>query len=430
MLIEFFGENFGCFRDEFRLSMLATDIDPESERGIVQVPIIGDSEPLRLLRSVALYGPNASGKSTVLRAARSLRALILGAARFRSDERIELYEPFAGGKSAKQPVRLGLKAVIDGVVYDYETSFDERQVIRERLDQYIADRSVNLFHREKQEVTGEWTNDEQFKLIGRDFRPNALLLSLADTLAPALGRQIAPALIRLLRFYDASSTTAHFRWGGQQAARMATRDPIFRDWLLRQLKAADVGVSDLAVRRLRRVEQGELFLFEEVSDDTELRGTREPMQHRFLFTHSGPEGSFQIPYEDESYGTRKLINLAPILYDLESREAPVAAFVDEIGAALHPTLLIGLIQHVNCQTTAHSKQGQLIFATHETSLIDSEAKSAILRRDQVYFTEKLSSGMAKLYSLGEFKERQNINLRKRYLEGRYGAIPALGNFPE
>jgi AAA15 family ATPase/GTPase len=76
MLIELYGQNFGCFRDEFRLSMLATDIDLDSDRGIVEVKVEGDDEPLRLLRAVAIYGPNGSGKSTVLNAAKSLGLLI------------------------------------------------------------------------------------------------------------------------------------------------------------------------------------------------------------------------------------------------------------------------------------------------------------------------------------------------------------------
>ena len=73
-------------------------------------------------------------------------------------------------------------------------------------------------------------------------------------------------------------------------------------------------------------------------------------------------------------------------------------------------------------------RGQLIFATHETALLDAEAKDAVLRRDQVYLTEKDSSGASRLYSVAEFKERNNLNLRRRYLQGRYGALPALGQF--
>src|SRR5205085_7689359 len=103
--------------------------------------------------------------------------------------------------------------------------------------------------------------------------------------------------------------------------------------------------------------------------------------------------------------------------------------IDGIGASLHPTLLTALIRHFNCGNRDMSGQGQLVFATHETSLIDDEARNAVLRRDQVYFAEKDVSGVAKLYALSDFQERQNINLRKRYLEGRYGAIPSLGRFP-
>lgn len=426
MLIEFFGENFGCFRDEFRLSMVAAEIDPDSRRGIVEVALQDDPEPLRLLRAAALYGANASGKSTILRAARSLGRLILGAGRFRSDEPITVYEPFAGDGHEKRPVRLGLKAIVEGAVYDYETVFDGRQVLSERLARYVRDQAVNLFHRNNQEISGEWTSHEQFKLISHDFRPNALLLSLADTLAPGIAKGLAPSLYRLLRFYDGSASRPS-SWG-QPAARRAATDPAFREWLLEQLKAADIGVTDLIVKRSRRVAREQGYLFEELADDEQIMADAD-LLHRLAFKHSGPEGPFNIPYESESYGTQKVVNLGPVLYDLFSVKRNLTVFVDEIGASLHPTLLSGLVRHINCETR-DSVLGQLIFATHETSLIDDEAKAAILRRDQVYFTEKDASGVARLYSLADFKERQNVNLRKRYLEGRFGAIPALSEFPE
>jgi hypothetical protein len=415
MLIEFFGENFRCFRDEFRLSMLATGIDPDSNRGTVSVQVNGDPEPLRLLRAAAIYGANASGKSAVLQAAQALSYLMLLAGRFRSDEPIRVYEPFAGAEAMRKPVRLGLKAVVNGDVYDYEASFNDRQVLSERREQHVE---------------GDWTHDEQFMLIGKEFRPNALLLSLADSLTPRLARGIAPALARLLDFHDGSGIRAQLAWS-QPAARLAAQDSKFRDWLLRQLRSADVGVFDLTVRRQRRTkEEGQATLFEEIADDSgETSSPREASRYSFTFSHAGPEGLFLVPFESESYGTRKVVELAPVLYSLFSQPQATASFVDEIGASLHPVLLSGLIRHINCEARPQTAQGQLIFATHELSLIDDEARDAILRRDQVYFTEKDSQGVARLYSLAEFKERQNMNLRKRYLEGRYGAIPALGHFP-
>ncbi|NJL31659.1 MAG: hypothetical protein HC898_08525 [Phycisphaerales bacterium] len=97
---------------------------------------------------------------------------------------------------------------------------------------------------------------------------------------------------------------------------------------------------------------------------------------------------------------------------------------------MHPTLLQGLIRHFNSEIPQKKMCGQLIFVTHETALLDAEAKNAALRRDQVYLTEKDASGAARLYSVAEFNERNNLNMRKRYLQGRYGALPALGSFKD
>jgi AAA15 family ATPase/GTPase len=106
-------------------------------------------------------------------------------------------------------------------------------------------------------------------------------------------------------------------------------------------------------------------------------------------------------------------------------KAIVAYFVDEIGASLHPHLLEGTIRRFNCEANPKSIRGQMVFATHETKPLDAEARDATLRRDQIYLTDKDASGASRLYSVAEFKERNNLNLRRRYLQGRYGALPAL-----
>ncbi|HZZ43158.1 MAG TPA: AAA family ATPase [Tepidisphaeraceae bacterium] len=427
MLIELFGENFGCFRDEFRLSLLATDIDPGSNRGVAEVAIDGDPAPLRLLRAAAIYGPNASGKSTILRAANVLRHLIVRSARFRSDEQIDYYEPFAGDESKSRPVKLGMKAVIDGAVYDYEVSYTDTSVVAERLERQTGITSTVLVDRHGQEVSGEWTEDEQFLLATREFRPNALLLSLADALTPKLAQRIAPGLSSLLRFFDgaAGNRVSPFT---QPAAQLAKNNPAFKEWLLQQLRAADIGVTDLSVKQLRRVEVSQGFLFEEINEGADAAPT-EMVRHRLAFRHAGPSGTFAVPYDNESFGTKKLVELAPVLFRLFAEGGSTTSFVDEIGASLHPTLLVELIRHINCSPRSSDARGQLIFATHETSLIDDEARDAVLRRDQVYFAAKDTQGVGRLYALSDFQERQNINLRKRYLEGRYGAIPSLGPFP-
>lgn len=424
MLIEFYGQNFGCFRDEFRLSMLATDIDPDSDRGIVAVKVQGDDEPLRLLRAAAIYGANASGKSTVLRAAGVLRSLIRGTGELPSDSALQGYEPF-GFSTEKTPVRLGITAVVDGAVYDYEVQFFEKHFSAERLRLLHANEEpTELLDRHGQDVSGKWTSDPQFSLISQSFRPNALLLSLADRLAPALAKDITIGLSRLL-----GTLRSYFPFGiGEIAAQRAHTDQNFADWLAGRLKSADFGVIDMRPEEFeirRPVFAGRGTKAAEFAE-----GFATEKAYRLSLVHGTSEQTFVVPYNLESGGTRRMIEIAPLFYDLAHAERPIAAFVDELHESLHPKLLEAVIREFNCDTPMNQVRGQLIFATHETALLDGEAWTALLRRDQIYLTEKDASGAARLYSVAEFKERNNLNIRRRYLQGRYGALPSLGAFSD
>jgi uncharacterized protein len=428
MLLELYGQNFGCFHDEFRLSMLAADIDPGSDRGVVEARVEGDEEPLRLLRAVGIYGPNASGKSTVLRAASALRYLIVTTRGLRSDAPLQPYEPFALAKTQK-PVRLGAKAIIDQQVYDYEVRFERERFLSERLIWLKTDGERLLLDRQGLEASGEWMQDDRFALLAKDFRQNALLLTLADRLAPALAKKIARGLRRVLKSFDQPPQLPWFMGGGLKVAKRAREDSKFGSWLLTQLKSADIGVENLRTEETR-------ILVRVESDEAEGEKSESPVEneehtaYHLTLLHHGTGGSFPIPYHRESGGTQRLVDLAPVLYDLARSPEPSALFVDEIDSSLHPALLQAMIQHFNCEIPMADVRGQLVFVTHETALLDAEARNAVLRRDQIYLTEKDASGAARLYSVAEFKERNNLNLRRRYLQGRYGALPSLGTFAD
>jgi AAA15 family ATPase/GTPase len=430
MLIELYGKNFGCFRDEFRLSMVPTNIDPDSDRGIVEVQIEGEDEPLRLLRAVAIYGANASGKSTVIRATEALRTLL---AKIRvSDSLLEPFEPFALIPGKKGVSELGIKAVVDGRIYDYEITYDSKAFASERLLWLAKEGPITLFDRAAQHVEGEWKRTPEFGILSNQFRPNALLLSLADALAPALAKNIAVGIRRLLRGFNPVPPIWPFE-STNTVAKRVHEDAHFGAWLLAHLKSADIGVVDLKTQEHKEKERAVTFIFnfidgEEEEKDRQKRASASSIQLSLF--HRGQDGAFPIPYRRESIGTRRLIELAPLLYDLVNGPYTNARFIDEIGSSFHPDLLQGLIRHFNCEVAKKDVRGQLIFVTHETSLLDAEAKNAILRRDQIYLTEKDADGAARLYSVAEFKERNNLNIRRRYLQGRYGAIPSLGHFTE
>jgi hypothetical protein len=430
MLIELSGENFGCFRDAFKLSLLASDIDPSSTRGVVAVTIDHDDEPLRLLKTIALYGANGSGKSTLIRAAGALRHLLSETRSFASDTPLQPYEPFALGPQHTQPVKLGVKAVIDGRVYDYSVSFLRREFITEELAIWKGVTREVLLMRSRAATTGLWTTDPQFELLTRGYRPNALLLSLADSLAPNLAQGIAVGLRQMLTTSDASATALPL-WHPHRAEAIAKRlreDEAFSVWLLARLRAADVGVADLRTDEVRTI----IEVDNDDEDESDSPDTRQEVRtsYRLMLLHHSTDGTSPISYHRESLGTRRMVEMGPLLYDLSHNMTSRAAFIDEFDASIHPLLLQELVRHFNDSPDRHSRSGQLIFATHETSLLDAEAKDAPLRRDQIYFTEKDSTGASRLYSVAEFKERNNLNIRRRYLQGRYGALPSLGVMPE
>ncbi|MBL0871666.1 MAG: AAA family ATPase [Phycisphaerales bacterium] len=426
MLIELFGRNFGCFRDEFRLSMLASDIDPGSTRGIVEAKIEGDDEPLRLLRAVAIYGPNGSGKSTVLRAAGALRRHLITTKNLRSDQPLPFFDPFALCDSVQLPITLGVRSVVDKRIYEYQIQYNRSEFIHEHLFQLNVSGKDVLFERDFQDVRGSWKKDEAFALISRAFRSNALVLSLADRLAPALARDIAVGLSNVLRQAESLYFPSFFWWTNPSAvAKRVHDDKHFSDWLRLRLQSADVGVEDIRSKVMPK----EIQHFTTEEDDDDDSGEDAP-SYSLELVHRSSASVMPLPYAAESLGTKRLIQLSPLMYDLSHSKISLAAFVDEMDASLHPALLSGLIRHFNCEISVEQARGQLIFATHETGLIDDEAKEAVLRRDQVYLTEKDSTGAARLYSVAEFKERNNLNMRRRYLQGRYGALPALGTFTE
>lgn len=418
MLIEMYGQNFGCFRDEFRLSLVTNRRQSEGDDGIVRVPVGGDEESLCLLRCVAIYGANASGKSTVLRAADALGTMLNLSAGFPSDlPLVFAHNPFRLRERVNQEVRLGAKVVVDRSVLDYNIGFVPKEFVRETLAEIGANggRSV-LFDRVGQRVEGAWTREPHFKLLAESFRPNGLLLALADRLAPRLAKGIAAGFRRALSVIS-QQVFGGPRLGEDVTGQLAKAQPKFATWLASRLREADTGILAVDVEEQKRTPPAEVA--------EQLRNVRFPSEYKLRLHHVGEAKVQAFGFHQESSGTQRLIELAPSLYGLESGGPPTTCWIDEVDASLHPELLRSLVQRFNRVLDSSHVWGQMILTTHETALIDGPAKHAALLRDQVYFTEKGADGAARLYSLAEFKERNVHNIRRRYLEGRYGGLPSI-----
>jgi len=130
-----------------------------------------------------------------------------------------------------------------------------------------------------------------------------------------------------------------------------------------------------------------------------------------------------LPLAAESAGTVTLLGMAMLVVDVLGRGAVLG--IDELEASLHPMLALELLRLFH--DPAHNPRGaQLIFTTHDTNLLGNVVGERPLRRDQVWFTEKDEAGATHLYPLTDFQPRKEENLERGYLQGRYGAIPCLG----
>jgi hypothetical protein len=147
----------------------------------------------------------------------------------------------------------------------------------------------------------------------------------------------------------------------------------------------------------------------------------ETKAYNIKMTHLASERQLALPWDSESEGTRRLVTMSvPVISALESGRT---IFIDEIDRSLHPLIVRELIKLYHSKAS-NPKGAQIIFNTHDTSLLGA----GIFRRDQIWFLEKDQSGASHLYPLLEFSPRKDEALEKGYLQGRYGAIPFLGEY--
>ncbi len=430
MLVRLFGKNYRSFKDNFELSMVAADLKrkEDSERGVIEVAIKGMNEPLKLLRTVAIYGPNASGKSTILTAAQALRWLVVRSSQHsKPDAKIPAYEPFGLDDELRgTPIELGCEVIHEKSILRYEIKFQEKAILNETLTLLDEKTEVRLIDRQPAgEVRGELiSNSDANRLYVKEMQPNVSVLSKLAQHGPSRGKESVQPYYRAIRNatrYRDYSSLLFFNARQYEIERFAD-DPEYREWIMHYLiRPADVGICDVITRREKNRFPEELRKFFEIAENE----VQVPDERVIVsFVHEGSSNR-TIEFSDESAGTKKLFNIGSDWWTLANEE--ISLFADELGASLHPRLLDRLIRAVN-DSPKKKVRSQLIFATHDTGLLESQdGLPPSLRRDQVYFTKKNIKGESELYSLVEFKDeaRPVHNIRKRYMSGLYGAIPSV-----
>lgn len=432
LLLRFRVENHRSLRDEVELSLV-----PSTHKGATPQ---GGDWGLSSLRVAGIYGANASGKSTVIHAVGFMRSAIAYSATYWTGKNAGIpYAPFALDADSKtKPSTYSADVVIGGIRYEYGFSTLKGRIITEWLYSFPEGRHRVLYERGP-DHPGGYKFGPTFKggsaSVVRATLPTELFLSRAAAnqhsfLAP-LHKEFVDGFV-ITRFDDADRKSRL----SDISAGLMSGDINFSD-IIALLRLADVGISNLEVateelpEEIRRIvrfimkdSQGNNPAEEDGGDDTSETSVDlldDALQRNLEFSHEGANGVlYTLPEKVQSTGTMSWLALA--VPAVESLRNGRVLLVDEIDASLHPQLALSLIQMFRDVRTNPSN-AQLIFTTHDTYYL-SPSSGAPLADDEVWFAEK-EAGATEIYSLSDFSTRKNENIARRYLSGRYGAIPTV-----
>lgn len=443
MLIQFSLGNFASFKDETVLNM-----SPVKSR-IMKDHIIKDTngKNIHLLSIACIYGANASGKTNFVSAIEYAQTYIIEGVK--PNALTGVTPNLLDQEEKRLPARFEFIFKHKKVVYTYGFSLDEKVVHEEWLFGYFSSQESKLFERVTKEdkvelIPGQKLvdgNGSKFiNFIAKGTRPNQLFLTEAI-------QKNVEILKPVMEWFAESLVVIKPDSRYLSLAVRVIEDKGFECFLREMLRVADVGIEDIEIEK-------EVF-------DTEkhLKGFNEKIRTDILDKVSsskfaqiyiqGPDKTFLIIKDDkgqlyyhrlktahkksdgnlvtfdtvnESDGTKRLMDLAPMLFDFKNIDRVYV--IDELDRSLHTTLARLFIEMCVSRTGSRSSKAQYIMTTHDTNLLDRE----LLRKDEIWFMEKDRHGSSHLTSLSDYNTSQGLNYENGYLNGRFGAIPLIGDW--
>lgn len=423
MLIDFKLSNYRSFLNEEVLSLV-----PEKKQTEKNILTEGSYSALNV---IAVYGANASGKSNLIKGLKLLDQLVHVSSRKSSTSKLP-FDPFLLKENNTIPTKFEITFILNEKRYRYGFEFNNIEVVSEWLFRKNIGREVDLFKRDKDVIEVSKGFGGSSKLIDASIeatRSNALFLSTCDMLNVKEAKDVFSWFKRLnvvdgLRTELEEFTTVNL-WDEEE----------FKEKIKDYLNNLNLGFTDIEVEKKK-------FDIKDLPDDLDSE-TRNMLAEQLkdstgydvktthiIYDSEGVRTSNFINFgldSQESEGTKRAFHLSgPILWALSNGGILV---IDEIEAKTHPLMTINTIKlFLNRKSNPYN--AQLIFATHDTNLLTY----LNLRRDQIYFTEKNPFESTDLYSLSDMTYKDNFvkefdnDKEKRYLEGRYGAIPVFSTF--
>jgi hypothetical protein len=434
MLIELRVKNFRSFRDQQVFSMVSTSDKELRDTNTIETPAFKH----RLVRSAIVYGPNASGKSNLIAALGFLQFFMLTAVNSpptvgqRGIDNPFLQPFLLSTQERRAPIEFELVFVQQDVRYQYGLILDRERIHQEWLIAFPKGQPQTWF--ERRWDNSDWAAIEIERASEAESDPYTWYfgprlggekqrladITRADVPFLAAAATYGNAQLRKVFNWFASRLEVHDSGPDMfsETARRAAEDPHLRARLRALMADADFNIDDFSVRMMPISEEVLPGFPTELHSAFSTMGFQRAevrMRHRAPGTD---EGYVEFTADDESLGTQRFFGIAgPIIWALELGKVLA---IDEIDDSLHPLLVRRLVELFHTpETNPHG--AQLIVNTHDVTLLDTR----LFRRDQIWFTEKDSSGSSRLYPLSDYSPRKDEALSKGYLFGRYGALPAI-----
>jgi AAA15 family ATPase/GTPase len=393
----------------------AADNDELDKNNVFKV-----NQNFSLLKSAAIYGANASGKSNLILALYFMQSFVINSSKLQITDKINLEKFRLSSETEDKPSFFKIVFHLDNKIYEYSFEVTQERVISEGLSCTPKTRKTNIFSREKDII-----KYSKSLLKGKDVKDltkkNTLFLSIAAQFNDPLAGKILLWFSRLKII-----SGSQFENLRQLSLDYLSREPNLKNEIVFLIKKLDLSIKDMSIEVGRtsldnfhkdipdRVKNKEFRLDNYIYNSIETYHEKYDLEGRII----GLE-SFQMN-KHESRGTQKIFALlAPVLSALKKSEVLI---IDELDSLLHPLMAIAIIGLFNSKIT-NPKNAQLIFATHDVNLLSNQ----LFRRDQIWFTEKNRQEATDLYSLVEFDIDNNASFEQDYIQGRYGAIPFIGD---
>lgn len=404
MILEFSVKNFLSFKEKVTFSMIANS---NKELNDNYVEIGGN----KVLKSAAIYGANASGKSNLF------KILTLVVLMLRSSNSVDINAklpliPFKLDKgSVNKPSEFEIKFILDETRYVYGFIADKDKIYDEYLYYYPNGRETKIFDRTN---INEYSYTQKDEKILREIEAKNAQNKFFLATATNWNFDKTKAAYNFLT--NGIGTCNNLEILKNMAYKMYETNPDYlKDFAIDFLQKADFNIEDYQISQIDV--PGEFltaipeFITKTLPD--------KPKAYQVLFKHKNSDNYLSI--DEESLGTQMIFAFIPFLAD--SLKNKKVLIIDELDKSLHPFLVQYIVEIFN-DAEINKNGSQLIFNTHDTNLLDLN----ILRRDQIWFTEKNNeTGESDLYSLSDFSVRKQENVEKGYMLGRYGAVPFIKN---